>query len=165
MVFIVLFMMWLQMTLIYIQSRRRQIKSKEERRIERMHHLFALTKESDTHCISELRMDRRTFCILCEMISDVGGLKATRNMSVEEIVSMFVSVLAHHKKSRTIGLLFLRSGETVSRQFNLCLLAILKLHDTLLKKPEPITEDCMDDRWKCFKVSFANYFFTSWITN
>ncbi|CDP01662.1 unnamed protein product [Coffea canephora] len=60
-------------------------------------------------------MDRRTFGILCEMIRDTGGLKATRNMSIEEIVAMFVYVLAHHKKSRTICGLFWRSRETVSQ--------------------------------------------------
>ena len=66
--------------------------------------------------------------------------------------------MAHHKKNRTISLLFLRSGETISRQFNRCLLAILKLHDVLLQKPQPITDDCEDNRWKSFKVT-SNYFF------
>ncbi|WOG95470.1 hypothetical protein DCAR_0414789 [Daucus carota subsp. sativus] len=51
----------------------------------------------------------------------------------------------------TIGKYFHRSGESVSRQFNLCLLAVLKLHNHLLKKPIPITEDCDSDKWKCFE--------------
>ncbi|GKA12694.1 ALP1-like protein [Tanacetum coccineum] len=59
--------------------------------------------------------------------------------------------MSHHKKNRTISLLFLRSGETISRQFNRCLLAILKLHDELLQKPQPITKDCDSDRWGSFK--------------
>lgn len=54
-------------------------------------------------------------------------------------------------KNRTIGGFFLRSGETVSRNFNACLLAVLKLHQLLLKKPEPIPEGCTDFRWKHFK--------------
>ncbi|GJZ05792.1 ALP1-like protein, partial [Tanacetum coccineum] len=37
------------------------------------------------------------------------------------------------------------------RQFNCCLLAILKLHDELLQKPQPITDACEDNRWKSFK--------------
>nr|GEW88026.1 hypothetical protein [Tanacetum cinerariifolium] len=72
-------------------------------------------------------------------------------MTLEEIVALFLYVLAHHKKNRTISLLFLRSGETISRQFNRCLLAILKLHGELLQKPQPITEDCDSDRWRSFK--------------
>ncbi|KAH6756612.1 hypothetical protein C2S53_001793 [Perilla frutescens var. hirtella] len=113
--------------------------------------VFTLTKMSDAICISELRMDRRTFTILCELARDVGGLKATRNSSLDEIMAIFLYVLAHHKKSRTISLLFHRSRETVSRQFNLCLRAILQLHNILLKKHEPILDDCQEDRWKPFK--------------
>ncbi|KAJ8749125.1 hypothetical protein K2173_013732 [Erythroxylum novogranatense] len=96
-------------------------------------------------------MDRRTFGILCEMVRDIGGLKDTKNSSLEEIVASFLYVLAHHKKNRTISLLFHRSGKTISRHFNRCLLAILKLHEVLLKRPQPITEDCEDNRWKSFK--------------
>ncbi|KAG6493411.1 hypothetical protein ZIOFF_048394 [Zingiber officinale] len=116
-----------------------------------MQWIFSLTKESDAFCISELRMDRRTFGILCDMVRDIGGLKDIRNASVDEIVAFFIYVLAHHKKNRTINLLFHRSQETVSRQFNPCLHAILKLHHILLKTPEPIPENCEDDRWKPFK--------------
>ena len=120
--------------------------------------LNRLIRESDNVCISQLRMDRSTFGRLCEMVRDIGGLKGTKNMTLEEIVALFLYVLAHHKKNRTISLLFLRSGETISRQFNRCLLAILKLHDVLLQKPQPITDDCEDNRWKSFKVT-SNYFF------
>ncbi|KAL3507240.1 hypothetical protein ACH5RR_032622 [Cinchona calisaya] len=85
------------------------------------------------------------------MIRDIGGLRDTRNMTLEEIVAMFVYALAHHKKNRTVAHKFLRSGETVSRHFNQCLLAVLKLHHMLLKTPVPISDDCTDDRWKYFK--------------
>ncbi|AQK76490.1 hypothetical protein ZEAMMB73_Zm00001d018570 [Zea mays] len=97
----------------------------KELRSQRMYHLIC---ESDVKCINDLRMDRRTFHILCDMLRDVGGLR-----------------------NRTIGGFFLRSGETVSRNFNACLLAVLKLHQLLLKKPEPIPEGCTDFRWKHFK--------------
>ncbi|KAG6493116.1 hypothetical protein ZIOFF_048093 [Zingiber officinale] len=96
-------------------------------------------------------MDRRTFGILCDMVRDIGGLKDTRNASVDEIVAFFIYVLAYHKKNRTISLLFHRSQETVSRHFNLCLHAILKLYHILLKTLEPISENYEDDRWKPFK--------------
>ncbi|XP_057540777.1 uncharacterized protein LOC130818632 [Amaranthus tricolor] len=76
------------------------------------------------------------------MVRDVGGLNGTRNMSLEEIVAMFLYTLAHHLKNRTIRSHFFRSGESVSRNFHRCLLAVLKLHTHLLKKPTPITEDC-----------------------
>jgi hypothetical protein len=96
-------------------------------------------------------MDRRTFDVFFEMLRYVAGLKGTRNMPIEEIVAVFLYMLSHHMKNRTIGGYFFRSGETVSRHFNSCLLAILKLHQVLLKKLEPIPEDCSDFRWKHFK--------------
>lgn len=86
------------------------------------------------------------------MLRDVDGLRDTRNTPLEETVATFLHTLAHHVKNRTIGGFFLRSGETVSGNFNACLLAVLKLHQLLLKKPEPIPEGCTDFRWKHFKV-------------
>jgi hypothetical protein len=91
-------------------------------------------------------MDRTTFYILCEMLRDVGGLKGTRNMTLEEIVAQFLYTLSHHLKNRTIGRFFFQSGETVSRQFNLCLLSVLKLQHLLLKTPESIPENSTDDK-------------------
>ncbi|GKD42026.1 ALP1-like protein [Tanacetum coccineum] len=152
-VFNVVFMTWFRLSLRRMQIARPLSKSKEQIRLERMIWLIKLTRESDIVYVSQLRMDRSTFGRLCEMVRDVSGLKGTTNMTLEEIVALFLYVLAHHKKNRTISLLFLRSGETISRQFNRCLLAILKLHDVLLQKPQPISEDCQDDRWKSFKGS------------
>jgi hypothetical protein len=86
------------------------------------------------------------------MLRDVAGLRGTRNNPLEKIVAAFLHTLSHHVKKRTIGGFFLRSDETVSRNFNSCLLPILKIHQLLLKKPEPIPADCTDFRWKHFKV-------------
>jgi hypothetical protein len=82
-------------------------------------------------------------------------------MTLEEIVAQFLYTLSHHLKNRTIGRFFFRSGETVSRQFNLCLLAILKLQHLLLKTPGPIPENSTDDKLKHFKVNglFSSFLF------
>jgi len=143
---------WLLMALAYRRKCLR-IERRLRNRERRMENLNDLIHESDRKCISELRMDRRTFFILCEMLRDVGGLKATRNMTLEEIVAQFFYTLAHHLKNRTIGRFFFWSDETVSRQFNLCLLAVLKLQHLLLKTPKPIPENSTDSTWKYFKVN------------
>ncbi|KAI5000080.1 hypothetical protein ZWY2020_004669 [Hordeum vulgare] len=130
-----------------------QIQRRIKIRVLRGENLYRLIGESHAMCISQLRMDRRTFHILCEMARDVSCLKGTRNTSLEEIVTSFLYVLSHHLKNRTVGKFFYRSPELVSINFNACLLAVLKLHHLLLKKPEPIPEDCTDDKWKYFKVN------------
>jgi len=112
----------------------------------RLQNLNRLIRTSDVLCRNELRMNRETFGKLCEMVRDIGGFNGTRNLNLEESVAMFLFTLAHHKKNRSIENYFMRSGESVSRHFNLCLLAILKLHRQLLKRPTPISEECEDDR-------------------
>ncbi|XP_021841672.1 protein ALP1-like isoform X1 [Spinacia oleracea] len=129
-----------------------QLKGKKRmRRKLRLINLNKFIGESDALCRKHLRMDRFAFNKLCEMVRGIGGLRGTRHMTVEEIVAMFLYILAHHKTNRYVGAYFYRSGETVSRQFHLCLKAVLKLHFELLKKPSPITEECSDYKWKCFK--------------
>ena len=120
--------------------------------IHRLANLNSLIKDSDIGCINELRKNRSTFNVLCEMLRDIEDLRVTKKMSLNETVAIFFYILAHHQKNRTSGNYFVRSGETISRQFNRCLLAVLKLHVHLLKKPSPITEGCKDRRWKYFKV-------------
>ncbi|KAK3152367.1 hypothetical protein QOZ80_2BG0157970 [Eleusine coracana subsp. coracana] len=92
---------WLLMALAY-----RRECFKIERRLRnaerRTENLNDLIRDIDTTCISELRMDRKTFYILCEMLRDVSGLKGTRNMTLEEIVAQFLYTLSHHLKNRTI---------------------------------------------------------------
>ena len=142
----------LGMLLAALQALERPRYSSDEKKRLRRRHLNHLIKHSDIVCKSELRVNRRTFYVLCEMVRDIGGLSGTKNMSLEEIVAMFLYTLAHHFKNRTVGSHFFRSGESVSRNFHRCLFAVLKLHEHLLKKPTPITEDCEDSRWKCFQV-------------
>ncbi|KAL5738979.1 hypothetical protein ACOSQ2_028159 [Xanthoceras sorbifolium] len=98
-------------------------------------------------------MDRRTFAILCELLRNTRRLKTNGLVSVEEQVCIFLHVLAHHVKNRTIRNRFRQSGETISRYFNSVLCAVLQLHNDLLVSPTPVPENCIDERWKWFKVS------------
>ncbi|KAA0042471.1 homocysteine S-methyltransferase 1 [Cucumis melo var. makuwa] len=44
-------------------------------------------------------MDRRTFAILCHFLRTVAGLSSTKIVDVEEMVAMFLHVLAHDVKT------------------------------------------------------------------
>ncbi|XP_057419128.1 protein ALP1-like, partial [Lotus japonicus] len=105
----------------------------------------------DVTCVEQLRMDTNTFRVLCSLLLVEGGLKEDGLVPIEEQVAIFLHILAHHAKNRVIKFKFQRSGETVSRYFNLVLSSVLRLHGNLLKKPDPIPEDCIDNRWKWFK--------------
>ncbi|KAA0055382.1 retrotransposon protein [Cucumis melo var. makuwa] len=51
--------------------------------------------ESNLVCRQSTRMDRRTFAILCHLLRNVAGLSSTEIVDVEEMVAMFLHVLAH----------------------------------------------------------------------
>lgn len=153
-----LYYLWYMMSTSAIRT----IELKEKKKCKvglRIKWLNRLIRESDVNCRNELRMSRNVFNTLCEMVRDIGGLKGTKNMSIEEIVAMFLYTLAHHRKNRSISFDFIRSGESVSRHFNKCLSAVLKLHGHLMRNPTPISDHCEDDRWKCFKVFIFVFFF------
>uniref|UniRef100_A0A5B7AF72 Putative nuclease HARBI1 isoform X1 n=1 Tax=Davidia involucrata TaxID=16924 RepID=A0A5B7AF72_DAVIN len=113
--------------------------------------LDRLINGGDITCIEQLRMNRHTFGILCGLLRTVGRLVDSRYVTVEEQVAMFLHVLAHPVKNRVIKLRFLRSGETMSGHFTAVLKAVIRLQEILLRVPEPILEDCTDERWKWFK--------------
>ncbi|KAL4028733.1 hypothetical protein IC575_011943 [Cucumis melo] len=80
---------------------------------------FRMIHEPDLVCRQSTRMDRQTFAILCHLLRNVAGLSSTEIVDVEKMVAMFLHVLAHDVKNRVIQWEFVRSGETVSRHFNI----------------------------------------------
>jgi hypothetical protein len=103
-------------------------------------------------CFDQLRMDKSTFHKLFDLLKNDGGLKESRNMFVEERVAIFLNILGHDQKQRLIVRHLRRSKETITRNFRQILRCVLRLHNILLKTPEPIPEDSNDERWKWFKV-------------
>ena len=101
---------------------------------------------SDVHSISQLRTDRRTFGILCGLLCHDDHIKKDGIVALEEQVCIFSYILAHHAKNRTIVTRFYRSGETISRYFNSVLNGVLHLHGVLLRHPDPLPENCTDDK-------------------
>ncbi|PPD91223.1 hypothetical protein GOBAR_DD11842 [Gossypium barbadense] len=110
-----------------------------------------LVYASDETSIEQVRMNRTAFFKLCEMLESIGGLKSSRFMLVDEQVAMFLHIISHHLKNRVIKHHFRRSGKTVSKAFHSVLNAVIRLQDVLFKKPESITADSSDTRWKWFK--------------
>ncbi|TYK30845.1 retrotransposon protein [Cucumis melo var. makuwa] len=55
-------------------------------------------------------MDRRCFTILCHLLRTIAGLRSTEVVDVEEMVAMFLHILAHDVKNCVIQREFMRSG-------------------------------------------------------
>ena len=111
-----------------------------------------LVHDNDESCISQVRMNRVAFFKLCEMLENIGGLKPTKNMAIDEQVAMFLQIISHHLKNRVIRQNFQRSGETISRHFHKVLNAMIHLQKQIFRKPELIPTNSTDNRWKWFNV-------------
>ncbi|KAL8531311.1 hypothetical protein ACS0TY_008074 [Phlomoides rotata] len=114
-------------------------------------HLREMVDLSDDDCKDMLRMDRRAFARLCHILSNVGGLKNSKHVTVKEKVAMFLYILAHHTKNRAVKFQFKRSGQTISKHFHGVLQSVIKLHSLFLQKPLPVPDDSTDPRWGKFK--------------
>lgn len=153
------------MLLLLLQHRRRILRTKRVRRaritqasysmIQRIpmqiDHLHRIIGFGDTQCVVNLRMNRNAFAKLCYLTTHVGGLVESRYVRIEEKVTMFLSVLAHHKKTRVASHDYVRSGHTISTHFHEVLRSILMLHPLLLVKPSPVNDTCTSEIWKWFK--------------
>ena len=66
-------------------------------------------------------------------------MTASKNVTINEIVALFLHILAHRTKYRWIKASFARSAETISRQFHLVLKAVMKIGKYFIKEIDPDT--------------------------
>lgn len=146
---------------ILIRRRRRRLNNRTRGRYSllgrldgQIAHMRDLVGVSDTICRNNLRMPIALFNRLCQLLETVGGLCATKNITVHEQVAMFLSILSHHQKNRVLQMSFNRSGYTISKHFKRVMNALIMVHQLLLVTPHPIAHDSNDYRWKYFQVGF-----------
>ncbi|CAH9059540.1 unnamed protein product [Cuscuta europaea] len=142
---------WMFVSLSARRRRTRGIRYIIDNHSKREGYFKRLVNGPESNCISQLRMSHAAFFKLCDMLVTKGGLRPTRHLIVEEQVAIFLLVLSHHHKNRTLILDFQRSGRTISKCFSTVIHAVLQLHSTLYAKPQPITMECEDDRWRTFQ--------------
>ena len=118
-----------------------------------IYHLNRLVNDSNIKCHDQLQMNRHTFKLLRGLVWSV-GLSNSKYVVLEKQVEMFFNMLAQHTKNSKINFNFMWSGQIVSKHFNNILKAVLRLHGLLLKTPELITANCIDDKWSCFQVQY-----------
>ncbi|KAL5130925.1 hypothetical protein HKD37_12G033907 [Glycine soja] len=94
--------------------------------LERHSFLNRLYRGTNKDCIEQLRLSKNAFFNLCIILQEKGGLVRTRNVPTTEAVAMFLHILAHNLKYRVVQFSYCRSKETISRQFNDVLRAVMK---------------------------------------
>ncbi|XP_010275329.1 PREDICTED: putative nuclease HARBI1 isoform X1 [Nelumbo nucifera] len=106
---------------------------------------------SETYCMEQLHISKQSFLKLCTILCEKGGLVETKNVPVKEAVAMFLHILAQNLKYRLIKVTYCRSVETISRQFNRVLRAVMKLSKDFLRSYEPKLQGQEAEKWKWFE--------------
>lgn len=75
-------------------------------------------------CLNAFRMEQNLFNQLCEDLQSKYGLEASKRMSVQQKVAIFLYILARGASNRDARERFQHSGETISRAFHEVLEAI-----------------------------------------
>lgn len=119
--------------------------------LERRNFLNRLYRGTEADCIEQLRVSKRTFFKLCKILKEKGQLVRTRNVPTTEAVAMFFHILAHNLKYRVVHFSYCRSKETISRQFNNVLRAVMKVSREYLKFHDYNLEGPEANKWKWFE--------------
>ncbi|XXG46820.1 hypothetical protein AAC387_Pa02g1565 [Persea americana] len=114
------------------QNKRRP--ARRNRIVERMQYICYLTQGRDSECISQLRLNKNCFDLLCAMLKNRGLLAHTRYITVEEAIADFVHTITHNVRNRTNSFRFGRSGETINCHFHRVLIAVAQLAPNIIKQ-------------------------------
>lgn len=87
-------------------------------------------------CPELFRMESHVFIRLCYVFREKGYLKDTRNISVEEMIAMFITIVGQNHRNRILQDRFQHSGETISRHFHKVLKGMLLFSMEMIKPPD-----------------------------
>ncbi|KAH1215650.1 putative nuclease HARBI1 [Glycine max] len=119
--------------------------------LERHSFLNHLYRGTNKDCIEQLRLSKNAFFNLCRILQEKGGLVRTRNVPTTEAISMFLHILAHNLKYRVVQFSYCRSKETISRQFNDILRAVMKVSKNYLNFQPCTLEGAEANKWRWFE--------------
>ncbi|KAG5154871.1 hypothetical protein JHK82_012840 [Glycine max] len=123
--------------------------------LERHSFLNRLYRGKNKDCIEQLRLSKNAFFNLCRILQEKGGLVRTRNVPTTEAVAMFLHILAHNLKYMVVQFSYCRSKETISRQFNDVLRAVMKVSKDYLNFQPCTLEGAEANKWRWFEVSLS----------
>jgi len=107
-----------------------------------------LNRGIERDCIEQLRLSKSASFNFCRILQEKGGLVRTRNVLTTEEVAMFLHILAHNLKYRVVQFSYSRSKETISRQFNDVLKAIMKGSKDYLNFQSCTLEGVESNKWR-----------------
>ncbi|KAI3453553.1 hypothetical protein Pfo_010216 [Paulownia fortunei] len=130
---------------------RKRSRGEMENDEEEIEIIISLSLCHDPTCLKQLQVNNRTFNKLCDILCDKGGLIVTKNVTLQEIMALFLHIVGHDQKNSTVTTTFVRSGETISKQFHTVLRAVLKIRKLYVKQQRNEISHIRDvERWRWF---------------
>ncbi|XP_062074948.1 protein ALP1-like [Humulus lupulus] len=96
-------------------------------------YLLELLNEHPDRLFYTIRMDINTFRSLCRRLVEMEVIEHDRVISVEEAVVMFLWIVTHNQRVRTVAERYQHSRETVCRQFGRVLDALCYLGNEVIR--------------------------------
>lgn len=96
-----------------------------------------LQSENPTRITNRLRMSKRSFCNLAQLLQERTTLQPTFHCSVEQQLGMWLQAWAHATSVRQISEEFQHSLETISRHVNAVCRALSSLSTDFVRLPSP----------------------------
>jgi hypothetical protein len=110
-------------------------KRKRESRFERIRdndsaltgHVYTheLLHGSSRQCQDMMRLSREAFVLLCNHFTQRNWLQASRTISIEEKMAMFLHIIGHNERFRVVKRRFQHSIQTVHKYFHEVLIAMM----------------------------------------
>ncbi|XP_077242532.1 uncharacterized protein LOC143883052 [Tasmannia lanceolata] len=100
---------------------------------------------AENHCIALLRMDVWCFRSVVPIFRNTALHEDTIHCCVEEQVTIFLQVIPHSQRNRTIRASIRRSEVTLSKYFNKVLCVVLKLQELFILPPSRDTRHIADN--------------------
>lgn len=91
--------------------------------------------ETDERIRGVLRMGPAAFMEFVTLLGEKTFLKDTTYSTIEEQFAKFLYIVGQNVSTRSMGFIFLRSGETISPHFHNILKAIISLQDEFIVQP------------------------------
>lgn len=124
--------------IFFLRLRERdRILSREPSKLRDLHrkaHMRRILFGGRRNCVDYVRMGPETFLTLATIMRDRGLLRDTIHVTIEEQLALFLNTVGHTTKNRVLKIQFIRSGETVSRYFNLVLRAICGIRNQFVQQ-------------------------------
>lgn len=117
-----------------------------------------LLNGSNTQCIELMRLPREAYILLCNHFKQKNWLQNSRNISVEENMAIFLTIIGHNERFRMVKRRFQHSTQTIHACFHEVLRAMMEFAKEIVRPTSfEETSNRLGNLRQIFPVCFSFY--------